>query len=89
MRNLLFTVEDCFKITGRGTVVAANRPPNLPDLKVGEKIVLIQPEGREIKTEIAGIEMVVTVSGVKKIALLIKDITKEDVPVGTEVFLKN
>ena len=89
MRKLLFTVEDCFKIAGRGTVAAADRPPDLPDLKVGDGIILIQPEGLEIKTEIAGIEMVVTVSGLRKIALLIKDARKEDVPVGTKVFLRN
>lgn len=87
MRQKLFTVEDNFKISGReGIVIAANLPPNMPDLKGKEKIVLIQPEGREIETEIAGIEMVRTVSGIRKIALLIKDVTKEDVPIGTEVF---
>ncbi len=83
-------VEDCFKIAGRdGIVVAANRPADLPELKVGNNIVLIQPEGREIETAIGGIEMVLTVSGVKKIAVLVKNIEKADVPAGTEVLLIN
>lgn len=88
MRQKIFTVEDTFKIDGRGIVAAANRPPNFQEIKLGAVIVLVQPEGAEIITEVSGIDMFQTVSGISKVAILIRNLTKEDVPAGTEVYLE-
>ena len=90
MREELFTVDDLFKIAGReGIVIVGNYQPNFPEIKLGSEIVLIQPNGREVITEVDGVERIQTVSGIKKIAFLIKLFTKkEDIPPGTQVFLE-
>jgi translation elongation factor EF-Tu-like GTPase len=87
MRQKLFTVEDRFKIVGRGTVVTGFETVNLPELKLESPIVLVLPEGQEILAEVGGVDRFQTVSGKKGIGVLIKNITKEDIPVGTTVFL--
>ena len=89
MNQKLFTVENSFKVAGReGIVIAANLPPKLPEFKVGSAVVLIKPDGTEIIAEIGETEMIKTVGGIRKIAVLIKNITKKDVAIETEVFLK-
>lgn len=88
MNQKLFTVEDCFKIVGRGIAVVGEFQPNLLTFKVGGNVVLIRPNGTEITTEVGGLETIQTISGIKKSAILIKGITKEDVPVGTHICLK-
>jgi hypothetical protein len=88
MRQKLFTVEDNFYVSGRsGTVIVGNSRPNLPIFKIGENVLLVRPNNTELIAEIGVIEMPVTVSGVKKAAISIENVTKEDVPIGTEVFL--
>ena len=89
MNQKLFTIEDRFYITGQnGTVIVGEYQVNLPIFKVKDEIILIYPDGTETNTEVSGLEMFQTVSGKKKTAILIKDVTKEDVQIGTEVFLK-
>ncbi len=89
MKQKLFTVEDRFYISERnGTVVASDSQPNSPTFKIEDELVLVRPDGTKIITEVGGIEMPRTVSGVRKIAILIKNVSKKDIPVGTEVFLK-
>ncbi|HEY8559572.1 MAG TPA: hypothetical protein VIL74_04150 [Pyrinomonadaceae bacterium] len=88
MRRELFTVEDRFQIPGRGTVITGFQPVNLPEFKTGSAIVLVLPEGREILTEIGGIDRFQTVSGNQGIGVLVKNVGKEDIPIGTEVFLE-
>lgn len=89
MREKIFIVTDRFEIQGRGTAIVGERPTNLPDFKIGSPIVLISPENKEMITEVSGIDLPTTVSGVRLIAVLIKNLNKKDVPIGTEVFLKN
>jgi hypothetical protein len=89
MRQKLFTVEDRFYVQGRkGTVLVGNAQSNTPTVNIKDEIILIRPDIIEIVTEVDGIEMPLTVSGVRKIAISIENVTKEDVPVGTEVFLR-
>jgi hypothetical protein len=88
----LFTVADRFQIEGRGCVLVPGLPtePGSPNVPRGARIRLRTPDGREIDTVIKAIEMISYRKRPEKICvpiLLPKDITKEDVPVGTEVLL--
>lgn len=87
MQQKLFTVEDRFKITGRGVVITGAQREDLPQIKLGVSVILITPDGTEISAEVAGVEDFRTVSGHKGIGILINNLTKEAVPVGTEIFL--
>lgn len=86
MRRKLFTVTDCFQIGTRGAIIVGNLPVTTPTPKTGSTIVLVTPVGREISTKIGGINWPTAAGNVPKIAFLIKNISKEELPVGTEVF---
>src|SRR5258706_13213259 len=76
----LFTVEDTFWITGRGLVLTpgfGNKP-----IRVGTGIRLIRPDQSVLLTTIRG----VTFQGEHPI-LIAEELKKEDVPIGTEVWL--
>ena len=92
MRKKLFVIEDVFNITGRGNVVTGEREPDSPEFRVGSKIILVRPDGEEFITEVMGIELFIPInnkiSNRKYVGVLLKNVTaKEDVPIGTEVFL--
>jgi len=89
----LFTVADRFQIEGRGCVLVPGLPtgPGSPNVPAGARIRLRTPDGRETDTFIKALEMISYRKMPEKICipvLLPKDITKEDVPVGTEVLLQ-
>ncbi len=90
--TLLFVVEDAFQITGRGCVLVPgpSTEPGGPRVRVGEPIRLVKPDGQEIETLVRGVEMIHRRPLPKVITapiLLPKEITKDQVPVGTQVFL--
>ena len=88
MREKLFTVEDRFKIPMRGIAVTGFNQSDLPEFEVGSPIALILPEGREIITEVAGFELFQTVSGKKGLGILLENVSKKNVPIGTKVYLE-
>lgn len=93
MRQKLFTIEDTFNILGRGIIVGGELEPNSPICRIGTVVVLVLPNGNELVTEISGIEMIKPIDyetfNRNRVGIMLKDvIKKEDVPVGTEVFLK-
>jgi len=88
----LFTVTDGFQIEGRGCVLipGVSCEPGDPVVRVGDRIRLRMPSGGNLDTTVRGIEHIRYAKMPEKIAfavLLPHDITKEDVPVGTEVLL--
>lgn len=90
--TLLFVVEDAFQITGRGCVLVPgpSTEPGGPALRVGDPIRLVKPNGQEIETLVRGIEMIHRRPPPKVVTapiLLSKEITKDQVPVGTRVLL--
>jgi translation elongation factor EF-Tu-like GTPase len=89
MRQKLFAIEDIFNIVGRGIVIVGEAQANLPPIKLGDAIVLILPDGTEISADNGGVDRVQTVSGNKKIGILIRNLTKAEIPVGTIAFLTN
>jgi len=88
MRQKLFTVTDTFNIVGRGTVLVGEQPIVVPDFKIGSPIVLISPEGQEIISKIGGTDSPTTVNGTRLMAVFIQNIAKDEVPIGTEIFLE-
>jgi len=94
MNQKLFTVDDSFSVKGRsGTVITGKLGRSSPPFKIGSVVVLVQPDGIETMTEVSGIETIKPRNAgyVKsnKVEVLIKNVTKENIPVGTEVFLKS
>lgn len=87
---LLFIVEDAFQITNRGCVLAPgpSGEAGAQPLRIGDRLQLRKPDGQSFETVIQGVEMlgrprqkVITAP-----ILLPRDITKNDVPKGTEVW---
>ena len=87
MRQKLFVIEDIFQITGRGIIVTGELESNSPVFKIGSKIVLIRPNREKFDTEVAGFNFSKLANNL--VGVLLKNIvSKEEVPIGTEVFLK-
>ena len=80
---LLFTVTKAFMITGRGVVLMPGLGWNVQYVKTGSKIRLVRPDKSELRTSIQGI----TFNDQHDI-LLASEVTKADVPTGTEVWLE-
>jgi hypothetical protein len=86
----LFTVTDRFQIENSGCVLfpgLSTKPGALP-LRRGARIRLRTPEGREIDTFIKDLPMITYRKMPEKTTapvLLPGNLTKDDVPVGTEV----
>jgi hypothetical protein len=76
----LFKVQDKFLITGRGLILV----PGLGDKNatVGDPIKIIKPDLAVIETTIRGIGF-----NEFRDILVGKELTKDDVPIGSEVWL--
>ncbi len=76
----LFKVEERFMITRLGLVLV----PGLGDkqAKIGDKIKIIRPDNSTIETVIKGIAV-----NPNRDILVGSELTKEDVPIGSKVWL--
>jgi hypothetical protein len=76
----LFKVEDKFMITGRGLVLI----PGIGDKKAGtgDKIKIIRPDSSVISAKIKGIAF-----NQNRDISVGTELSKEDVPIGSEVWL--
>jgi hypothetical protein len=88
MRVHSSTIQDVFQIDGRGCVVV----PGLlldadPHVCIGDPAILRRPDGTEIQTFVAGIEMIRTLDRNAMPILLPKTVHKNDVPIGTELVI--
>ncbi len=89
MARRLFTVEDRFSIKGRGLVpVPGIVPQGAERFRVGDPIMIRRPDGSCLGSTIAGIEMVHASPPRPKneIVIVLKDLSKEDVPIGSEIW---
>lgn len=89
----LFTVADRFSITGRGTVVVPGIPHSLTDPVIcrGAPLILRTPLGDIVETYLRDIEMISYRPGAKRLEatpILLPDLHKFDIPIGTEVYLR-
>ena len=85
--RLLFTVTEAFTVPGRGVIL-------LPELtfagdekfRVGESLRLRFADGTEELVQIGGLEFLKPSSGNCLPVIMLRGKSKEDVPVGTEVW---
>jgi hypothetical protein len=87
MPLFLFLVKDVFTILGRGIVLVPGIGYNdLRILKVGDKITLEKPDGSSRQVRI-GEFWTPAPNPKRQILILLKRFKKEDVPIGTKVWL--
>lgn len=88
--KFLLKVEDVFDISGRGWVIAPAIPNDLGvEVRVKDRIQLRTPDERILETHIASFSSERPMGGGPRFTNieLPRDLTKEDVPIGTEVWL--
>jgi hypothetical protein len=91
--TLLFKVEDVFAISGRGCVIMPSIPADSDfKIRVKDQIKLRTPDGLVLDTQIAGIEFAHGTkqdgSKISRMAIILpRDIPKDDIPKGTEVWV--
>ncbi len=89
----LFTIADRFEITGRGCVLVPGIPESIKiPIRVKDRILIRLPSGIEVTTYIAGLELINYGSRKRPVSisapiLLPKEIKKEDITDGSEVYL--
>jgi translation elongation factor EF-Tu-like GTPase len=87
--EFLSKVESTFSISGRGLVIVPEKPESDFLIRVGTELELRTPDGRSLKTHITGVELLKPLPGQGPCRLafpITRDIGKDDVPVGTEIW---
>ena len=86
----LSKVEDSFTIQQRGCILVPGLPhpsDTIPVIKKNSEITLRRPDGSEIQTNIRDLEMISRRPSVPFTPILLpSSLTKEDVPIGTELW---
>jgi len=83
----VFTVTDTFTVTGRGLVLLPGLIPiGTERFRAGDPILLRSPNGRETRTSIGALELPHP-NPKCEVLIMLKEIAKDDVPIGTEVWL--
>jgi hypothetical protein len=87
MTRRLFIVEDTFLIEGRGLVPIPGVIPQGNELfRVGDPVLLNRPDGSEIRWQIGGLELITGGPPRHDVIILLKDLSKDNVPLGTEIW---
>jgi hypothetical protein len=90
MPEFLYKVDDVFDIGGRLTMATPGIPPKTPGIRNGVAIELRRPDGTIIETQIGSIAIVDPYDPKRPIQFSFPaGLTKQDVPVGTEVWLRD
>ena len=78
-------IKDTFFIPKKGVAVVGDIDEMFKDeFAVSERVKIMRPDGTHIFSRIQGVEYVITVSGQRKIALLLDSaIVKDNVPRGS------
>ena len=83
----LFVVQDTILIKGRGVAALPGIVPEGEErFRVGEPIILKRPDGTELNWQIGGLELMHTPRPRGDIVVLLQGLSKEDVPLGTEIW---
>ena len=89
MARRLLIVEGTFSIKGRGLVLV----PGFLILgeerfQAGDPLLIHRPDGSRLEWKIGGIEIILASPPRPRneVSILLKDLNKEDVPIGTEVW---
>jgi hypothetical protein len=79
-------VEDTFLIAGRGLVLVPGIIPIEDErFRVGDLVMLRRPDGTIMSTAIGELELICP-NPRHDVVIVLKGLTREDVPVGTEVW---
>lgn len=92
MKREVLVVDDTFDIKDRGLVIAGFLEEGAPELRVGDRIEILKPDGSKINSEVAGVEMIgrkrFPVSDQKKdFAFMVRNLSRGDVPKGSVINL--
>ena len=87
MPTFLFTVEDVFEISGRGVIPTPGVPISIQGIRNGLTVELRRPDGTKLETVVADIVMVSPYDPERPIPIGLRGITKQDVPIGTEIWM--
>jgi hypothetical protein len=89
MMRMISIIEDVFDITGRGLIVVpgVTLADNLK-IRAGDSVLLKRADGTELVTTIMGIELIGRGSRpiLYKPLVFRSDLTKEAMPIGTEIW---
>jgi hypothetical protein len=86
MRKKVFTIKDHFLITGRGLIIVGERADKNLWLRMKMPLIIVKPNGEQLNTYVGGLESF-SPPNFKTEAILIHDLTKDDLPIGSEVFV--
>ncbi len=88
MGRMLFKVEHCFEIRNHGVVILPGIvPQGYQRFRVGDSLELRRPDGTAVITSIVGLEFMNPMPANHALAVVLPtQLTKVDVPVGTEVW---
>ena len=87
MSAFICRIDDVFQIAGRGCVVTPGIPKDADlRLKVGDPLLLRRPDGSDLRTILRGIEMGGSPEFPGIPILLGAEVSKEQVPVGSELW---
>ena len=84
MARLIFTVTETFTIRGRGVVLLPGIVPvGKERFKIGDSLLLKRPSGEETQVTIGGLDLF---GHIPEFPVLVRGLSKEEVPLGTEVW---
>jgi len=87
MGELLFKIQETFRLENIGLTVAADIKTKDAKLKIGDEIELRLVDGSRLITKVESIPMVCPYDPQRPFSFsLPKAINKQDVPIGTEVW---
>jgi hypothetical protein len=90
MDVFLFTVEEVFNLKGLGTVLYPGISWNHsgPSIPLGQSIIVLRPNGQELKTTIRGFPNIRRTPSHRASAIsLPTEIKAEDVPLGSQIWV--
>jgi len=90
MARRLLVVEDTFFLKNRGLVPVPGIVPQGDErFRIGDPILIRRADGSHLEWTIGGIEMIGYAFGIPRqndVVILLKDLTKEDIPIGSEIW---
>ena len=89
MPTFLFAVDDVLDISGRYVMPVPGVPVSIPGVRKGLPIELRRPDGTVLLTEVASIPLLDPYDPKRPIQICIAGISKSDVPVGTEIWMRD
>lgn len=87
MPTFLFTVTNVYDVAGRYIIPTPGVPVSIRGIEKGLPIELRRPDGTTLRTVIASVLMIDPYDPKRPTQISLQGITKQDVPVGTEIWM--